>query len=306
MFKHILVPLDGSELAESVLTAAAWLAGAFGATITLIHIIEKDASPLVHGERHLTRPKEAEEYLNDIARRVFPSGLFVTAHVHTAALPDVARGIVAHQSELSVDLIVMCTHGRSGLRGLLFGSIAQQVVASGNTPVLLIRPETAIPQKTFNCRSLLAPTDADPAHAQGLTTAAGLARAADARLLLLAVVPTFANLTGKRATTGRFMPATTQAVLELDETNLQSYIQGQISVLKKQGISVSAQVSRGDPASVIIQTAAETEADIIVLGTHGKAGSQAFWAGSVVAKVLGKTLKPLLLVPFQAESLKKN
>jgi nucleotide-binding universal stress UspA family protein len=301
MFKHILVPLDGSELAESVLPAAACFAGIFDSSITLIHIIEKDASPVIHGERHLTRPQEAEVYLNAIGRRFFAADLTVTTHVHTAAMRDVARGIVAHQSELTVDLIVMCTHGRSGLRGLLFGSIAQQVVASGQTPVLLMRPEAALGKKTFICGSLLAPTDTNPDHARGLTTAAGLARAAGARLMLLAVVKTVARLSGKQATTQRFMPGTTRAALDLDETNLQSYLQRLISDFEKEGISAFARISHGDPASVIAQTADETETDVIVLATHGKSGTKAFWAGSVAASVLGKTAKPLLLVPFQAK-----
>jgi nucleotide-binding universal stress UspA family protein len=306
MFKHILVPLDGSELAESVIPAAAYFAGIFEASITLIHIIEKDASPVIHGEHHLTQPQEAEAYLNAIGRRFFAAGPTVTTHVHTAATKDVARGIAAHQSELTVDLIVMCTHGRSGLRGILFGSIAQQVVASGQTPVLLIRPEAVMEKKAFACRRLLAPTDGNPAHAAGLTAASGLARAAGAQLMLLAVVPTVARLSGKHATTQRFMPGTIRAALDLDETNLQSYLQQLISDLENEGIPAFARVSHGDPASVIAQTADERQADVIVLATHGKSGTKAFWAGSVAAKVLGKTVKPLLLVPFQAKTQEKE
>jgi nucleotide-binding universal stress UspA family protein len=59
MFKHLLVPLDGSRLAEAALPAAACLAEQLGASITLIHIIERDASGEIHGERHLTTPDEA-------------------------------------------------------------------------------------------------------------------------------------------------------------------------------------------------------------------------------------------------------
>jgi nucleotide-binding universal stress UspA family protein len=212
-------------------------------------------------------------------------------------MESVARGIVDHQAELAPDLILMCTHGRGGLRELLFGRIAQQVVASGRTPVLLIRPPGPKPEEPFRCRTLLAPTDGKPAHERGLDLAFGLARSTGAQVRLLAVVPTMEKLVGRQATSSRLMPGTTRAVLELAEEQLASYLRGQATRGEALGVAVSASVRRGDPASVIAETAASTDADIIVLGTHGKAGAEAFWAHSVTAKVLGRTRQPLLLVP---------
>jgi nucleotide-binding universal stress UspA family protein len=297
MFKHILVPLDGSALAEVVLPAAHYLARALGAQVTLIHILEQGASASIHGERHLTEAEEAEKYLEEIARRTFPADTPVSRHVHPEAMESVARGIVDHQAELAPDLILMCTHGRGGLRELLFGRIAQQVVASGRTPVLLIRPPGPKPEEPFRCRTLLAPTDGKPAHERGLDLAFGLARSTGAQVRLLAVVPTMEKLVGRQATSSRLMPGTTRAVLELAEEQLASYLRGQATRGEALGVAVSASVRRGDPASVIAETAASTDADIIVLGTHGKAGAEAFWAHSVTAKVLGRTRQPLLLVP---------
>ena len=97
MFKHILLPLDGSALAESVLSAAAYLARVFDAKITLIHIIEKDGQAVVHGEHHLTQPAEAEAYLTQIRQRAFAPQTAVSLHVHESAMQDVAQGIVDHQ-----------------------------------------------------------------------------------------------------------------------------------------------------------------------------------------------------------------
>jgi nucleotide-binding universal stress UspA family protein len=299
MFKHILVPLDGSSLAEVVLPAAAYLARVLAAQVTLVHIIEQGASASVHGERHLTAAKEAEGYLEEVARRAFPADLTVRRHVHTEAMENVARGIVDHQAELAPDLILLCTHGRSGLRDLLFGRIAQQVVASGSTPVLLIRPQRLKPQEPFLCRSLLAPTDGRPTHERGLDTAFALARATSARVELLAVVPTMEKLAGRQAASGRFMPGTTRAILEVAQEQLESYLRHHAGRGQAEGLAVSASVLRGDPASVIVETAARVDADIIVLGTHGKAGTEAFWAHSVTAGVLGKTTRPLLLVPVR-------
>jgi nucleotide-binding universal stress UspA family protein len=299
MFKHILIPLDGSTLAEVVLPAARYLARTLGAQVTLIHILEKGASASVHGEPHLTEAKEADRYLAEVARRTFAADVPVSRHVHAEAMESVARGIVDHQAELAPDLILMCTHGRGGLRELLFGRIAQQVVASGRTPVLLVRPHGPKPAEPFRCRTLLAPTDGKPAHEQGLDVAFGLARSTGAGVRLLAVVPTMEKLAGRQAASSRFMPGTTRAVLEIAEEQLGFYLRGQAAREQAVGVPVSASVRRGDPASVIVETAASTDADIIVLGTHGKAGAEAFWAHSVPAEVLGKTTKAVLLVPVK-------
>jgi nucleotide-binding universal stress UspA family protein len=299
MFKHVLVPLDGSTLAEVVLPAAHYLARVMGAHVTLIHILEKGVSASVHGERHLTEAKEADRYLAEVARRTFPTGTPVSRHVHPEAMESVAQGIVDHQAELAPDLILMCTHGRGGLRELLFGRIAQQVVASGRTPVLLIRPHGPKPEEPFRCRTLLAPTDGKPTHEQGLDLAFRFARATDAHVRLLAVVPTMEKLSGRQAASRRFMPGTTRAVLQIAEEQLTSYLRGQVVRGEALGVAVSASVRRGDPASVIAESAASTDADIIVLGTHGKAGAEAFWAHSVPARVLGKTTTAVLLVPVE-------
>ena len=68
MFKNILVPLDGSHLAEAALPAAASLAEKLNAPVTLLHIIEQNAPEAIHNERHLTKPEEAENYLQDLAQ----------------------------------------------------------------------------------------------------------------------------------------------------------------------------------------------------------------------------------------------
>ncbi len=297
MFKHILVPLDGSELAEAALPAARYLAGALKAKVTLVHVIEEDAPTTVHGERHLVSAREAESYLAGISRLAAAQGTEVTCHVHAAATGNVAHAIVAHQDELTHDLIVMCTHGHSGLRRILIGSIAQQVVAEGSKPVLLIRPEGKGRDLPFDIRVILAPVDGDPAHERGLDAAMELARATGARLQLLSVVPTMGTLAGRDATMGRFMPGTTHAILELAEKDLKAYLKRQAARLKEAGLPAAAELCHGDTAPTIATVADALNASIIVLATHGKAGNEAFWTNSVGAGVQAQTRRPLLLLP---------
>lgn len=298
MFKHILVPLDGSVLAESALPAAVALATALDARVTLIHIIEAGAFPSIHGERHLTDNAEAQVYLKETGRHAFPSGFRFDCHVHTAAMKDVAGGIVLHEGELAPDLVVMCTHGRSGLRQMLFGRIAQQVAASGTIPVLLIRPLEAGRNRPFACQRILAPTDGTGLHTKGLAMAADLAWALPARLELLTVIPTIGKLTGRQVTTSRFAPGTTQAMLELETAQLQDGLADQAARFVSLGIPTGNRVARGEPAASIAAVADELDADLIAIGTHGKIGAEAFWTQSVGARLLARTVRPVLLVPI--------
>ena len=297
MFKHIIIPLDGSGLAETVLPMAVNLAVDLNSKVTLLHIIEKDAAPVIHGDRHLTTTQEAGSYLEGIRKQHFPRDLAVSLHVHTTATRNVADGIINHQAELGPDLIIICTHGRSGLRQIMFGSIAQQVVESGRTPVLIIRPQVATLPPGGHIQTLLAAADDDPEHGQGLQTALKFGLAINARVSVIGVVPTIGTLSGRHATTGKFMPATTYQILEMAEKEMEIFLRQTIQSFGETSPNVSLQIGRGDPASIIAKTAEAVTADIIILGTHGKAGAKAIWSGSMTAKVIKQTQRPLLLVP---------
>jgi nucleotide-binding universal stress UspA family protein len=304
MFEHLLVPLDGSWLAEAALPAASYLAEVLGAWVTLVHVVEQDAPQQIHSDRHLVDPDEAEVYLEEVAGRAFPPGVRVEWHVHTAPQRDVARSIVAHVDELAPDLIVMCTHGQGGLQTWLFGSIAQQVIALGATPVLLIRPSDVDALPPFTCQKLLVPLDGNPEHEQGLAVAAGLVEPCKARMHLLRVVPTLGTLDSRQAASARLLPGTTSALLDLDQASAETQLQHLVEELEGQGLWATTDVRRGDPATVIAQVAQEEGASLVVLGTHGKTGLEAFWSESVAPQVCNRTRLPLLLVPVRGQVAK--
>ena len=297
MFKRLLVPLDGSSLAESALPVAACLAGRLGIPVTLLHVIERNAPREVHGERHLTDPAEAEAYLAQLAGRVFPAGQRVEWHVHDTGVGNVARSLVDHVAELNPDLIVMCAHGRGGPGQWLFGSIAQQVIGRGATPVLMVPAAKPPHCPGFELRQLLVPVDGLPDHGQGVPVAAELARAFAARLHLVWVVPTPDTMSGNWAAAGRLMPGTTRALLEHAREGAGEYLEARAAELQAAGVAATVEVGRGDPAKVIVTISRRIAADLVVLGTHGKRGLDAFWAGSVAARVIGRSKVPLLLVP---------
>ncbi len=298
MFRHLLVPLDGSPLAESVLPATGALAQTLGSEVTLLHVIERGAPAAIHGARHLTDAAGAEAYLTDVARRL-PPDTKVTRHVHTVQEHDLPKSIADHAAELGADLIVLCTHGRGRLRHRLFGGVAQRVAARGRGPILLVPPGEA-GAGAFRCRTMLVPLDGQAVHEQGLEPAAGLARACQASLHLLAVVPTLGTLSGEHAATGQILPGTTTALLELDEDRAEAYVTEVVARLARTGLSVTAEVGRGDPTAMILETAKRSGADLIVLGTHGRSGLDAFWSASVAPRIAGKAEVPVLLVPVRA------
>lgn len=301
MFKHILVPLDGSKLAEAAIPAAASLAGTLNAPVTLLHIIEKDAPQEIHNDRHITQPEEALTYLEELAKRGFPAGAKVDWHVHTAAVKDVSSSIVEHaMREFNPDLIVMCTHGRSGVRDLLYGSIAQQVVGQGITPLLLIKPGTDAP-RSFKLEKILVPLDTGPVHDASLPVTQELASAYQAHIHLLTIIPTFSTVSGETAAASSLLPATTSALLEINVENAAEDLQEHLDQLKKGGPQVSAEVARGDPATEIVKIAEKLNVDLIVLTTHRRAGTAAFWARSVAPNVARRARMPILLIPLESK-----
>jgi nucleotide-binding universal stress UspA family protein len=297
MFKHILIPLDGSHLAEAALPAATSLAQTLSAPVTLLHIIEKDAPEEIHRDRHLTNPAEAESYLKEVAQRAFPSSVKVDTHVHTSAATDVAESIILHAAdEFQPNLIILTSHGKSGARDLIFGNIAQQVAASGGTPVLLIKPAKATAQ--FQLRHILVPLDNESIHDKALPTAIELAKACGAQLDLLCVIPTRGTDSGAHAAAGTMLPATATAYLDIAEEIAQEHFQAHLEEFQRVNITATAEIARGDPAPVIAKTAEKIAADLILFGTHGRAGLDAFWNRSVTAAVARRTQIPLLLIPL--------
>ena len=302
MFKNILVPLDGSTLAEAAIAVAASLAKTLKAPVTLLHIIEKDAPQEVHNDHHITQADEATIYLEQLAKRAFPADVQVTWHVHTAAVKDVAVSIVEHATtEFQPDLIVMCTHGKSGVRDLFFGSIAQQVVAHGKTPLLLIKPDNNSPT-TFKLDRILVPLDSGPVHDDSLPITRELAKGYGAEIYLLTVIPTFSTVSGETAAASSLLPATTAAMLEIDVENAEEDLQAHVDELKESGFRVKAEITRGDPAAEIVNLSERLQADLIVLSTHRKAGAAAFWARSVAPNVTRRSRVPVLLIPLEEKN----
>lgn len=295
MFTRLLVPLDGSNLAESALPAAVALSRRLRARVTLFHAVEQGAPPTVHGDRHLTHPAEAQGYLAGVAAWLAEHG--VSADIAWDMEPgEVASRIATAAANAGADLVVLCTHGTGGLRRLLFGRVAQQVLQRGTVPVLLVPPSASGREQPFHCRRILVPLDGSETSEAALPTAAALATGFNAALLLAMIVPTVETVSGERAAAIRLMPTAAAAVLEAEAAEAVDYLGGLAGRLGPNSGAASIVVERGEPVRALLDVASRREADVIVMATHGRSGVSAVWAGSVAQRIIAQSTRPVLLV----------
>jgi nucleotide-binding universal stress UspA family protein len=146
MFKRILVPLDGSQFAEGALPQAQMLAECGGGSIELLRVAIHPSSyvyvadPVALAGLYDSDCTHCEVYLKQVASRLTETTL---TPVTTAVLEGpVADAVLDYADETGADLIVMSTHGRSGMERWLLGSVAEKVVRGAKMPVLLVRPSS--------------------------------------------------------------------------------------------------------------------------------------------------------------------
>lgn len=132
LFTKVLIPLDGSELAEQILEPALALGSLAQAEYSLLRVVEPLASPAT------TQRAEAQAYLDHLAQQLAAAGRRIQTHIADATQPAAAILQVAKQE--GSDLIALATHGRSGFRRLLIGSVADKVLRGATMPILIYRP----------------------------------------------------------------------------------------------------------------------------------------------------------------------
>jgi nucleotide-binding universal stress UspA family protein len=296
MFTHLIVPLDGSHLAESVLPATVAFASRLRARVTVLHVIEKAAPTKVHGERHLTQQSDAEAYLADIAVRLKSAGVEANAVVVQVA-GDVASTIAARADHHGADLVVLCTHGGRGVRGFLYGRVAQQVLSHLAVPVLLLPPKSEPDTPAdFDIHRLLLPLEGSHQAEETIAAARTLAQAFAAEVLLMTVVPTVNTMSGSRGAALRLLPTAAAAVLDDEVGRARDYLESVRDNLARDGVKSEAMVERGEPFRILADTSARRDVDAIVMATHGRAGVSVVWSGSIAARILERTPLPLLLI----------
>lgn len=295
--RSLLVPLDGSRLAEAAIPTAIAVARVFAARVVLLHVLEADPPAEVHGQPHLTTNEDATAYLRQAEIGFWAAGVSVESHVHTNPERNVSASIAGHAEELNIDQIVMANHGSGGLRGFLFGRVAQQVLQSGRRPVLAIPVDEMAPKTSFEPRRLALLLNRTAESEAAIPISILFAKAFDAPIHLIFVVPTVGTLAGERSASATLLPSATRELLNLEESSASEYLERVAAMLINYDLDITWSVTRGEPASRAVEEAERNEAGVVVMTTHARGGLIGLWSGSVGSKVLTRSTIPLLLVP---------
>jgi nucleotide-binding universal stress UspA family protein len=301
MLRKILVPLDGSELAEHALPEASALSVSTGATLILMRAAIGHTLPGADAGLAQARAiAEAEEYLHGVASRLNGRGFRceIATPYGTAADWIQEEAVLRH-----ADMIVMSTHGGSGPHRWLFGSVAEEVLSKSSLPVLLVRaglPEHRELMLKDQPR-VLVPLDGSTFAEAALPVAASLADDVGAELVLIRVQPRPRDV---------LMADDGQVVAYLDQQEASlireatEYLDSVAQHLTQHSpeLPVSTHTQLGEATAGIIACAEEIGAALIVMATHGRTGLARAVLGSVAGRLLETNFTPLVLVrPFRQE-----
>ena len=207
-----------------------------------------------------------------------------------------AEHILDYADTEDTDMIVMATHGWSGLRRWVIGSVANKVVSAASKPVALIRAKGAEPdvRQRRILRKILVPLDGSEASEQAIPYVEELAARTEGEILLYSVIPPISPVYALPGETVQF--PYTQADVDVLRAKTQEYLGGLVSALKEKGINARAKVATGGVADEIIKEADAMPADLLAMSTHGRSGISRWAFGSTADKILHEGNTPLLLV----------
>lgn len=292
--KKILIPIDGSVCSDQAMQQGLGLAQRLGAQVVLLHVIEdlgQQFSPVLETywlestlERELT--ERAQEVLQGGAQQAQQLGLSVqTLTQHNRA----SAGIL--QEAQGCDLIVMGTHGRSGMQRWLLGSVAEAVLQQAPCPVLVVR-EGSHPH-ALHWQKLLLTTDGSAASQQALQVGLDLAQTLGLQATVVYVqekdLPPL--LIGPET-----MPYYAQLMQDLEAWAQQS-LQTAQNLAHAVGVPCQSQLMQGHPVATLLE--ASQGFDLIVMGRHGRSGLEQLLLGSVTYGVLRHSQIPVLVVPHK-------
>lgn len=292
MISRILVPLDGSPLAELVLPYAGEMAGRTKAELLLVTCVQPIA---VWDATVTTFSLDREEsfalaYLDSKREALTASGLNTRAKVVQG---QAAEAVLEAAAEEKADLIAMSTHGRSGLSRWLFGSVATKILEGTDTPVFLVRaPSEARREKPVSITKILVPLDGSELAESVLPFVEDAAKAFGASIVLYHAIAPLSAYPGFETV----LPANTGDVLEDLQKQAQQFLSRVAEGIKARGIEVSLVCSIDLAVDGVLVAARETGAGLIALGTHGRSGLGRVVMGSVADAVVRRSELPCLLV----------
>jgi nucleotide-binding universal stress UspA family protein len=286
VYTKILVPLDGSSLSEQILPYARIFAETYGIPVELLRVNNPDIRPPFWP----TLP--GREYLQQVAARYLPPSVRIDA-VEESGKP--AEVIVDRAKGDPACLIAMATHGLSGARRWLLGSVASKVAHTTTNPLVFIRPaEGGEPAMRIELKLVVVPLDGSGLAEKVLPHVITLAKKMKLEVHLVRVytLPADAYMVGG----GVYMPAFEQQ-REAIKKEAETYLEGKVEELRAEGLDqVISTAIEGDPASEIIDLACKTPNNLVAMSSHGRSGIAQWMLGSVAEKVIHHSRDPVLVI----------
>jgi nucleotide-binding universal stress UspA family protein len=291
MIRTILVPLDGSELAESVLPYAEQIAGGTGSELVLLTSVYLSSaweeSPMREDLGKET--VAAQAYLESKRDQLKSRGLSVRT---VMAYQPEAESILNAAADEDADLIAMSTHGLSGISRWIFGSVADKVLHATHRPLLLVRAREAEERSPARIDSIVVPLDGSELSLSVLPYVEEVAEALGASLVLVHAVQPLDIYPGSEMT-----PTRVGTILDDLLAHGQSFLTRVAQEIEARGkVKVRSVVNIGVPVNEIVRIAQEVNAGLIGIATHGRSGIGRWMMGSVADAVVRRTNLPCLVI----------
>lgn len=294
MYTRMLIPLDGSQVAEQVLPYARCLAKALTIPVDLLEVADIETLRLLANPergRYLDtllseKMENSESYLETVAQSF--EGTPVTCIVEKGKAEDV---VIERAAADKSTLIVMATHGRSGIQRWVLGSVTDKVLHGSNNHLFLIRAQDqAKAEGEALLKKVIVPLDGSPVAEMVLPYVIDLAKKMRLEVVL---VRSFAL----PAATADEYQTYTDELIGLIEAEARDYLAEKVKEMKGKGLqNVSSVVNVGYGAEEIITLARKTPDNFIAMCTHGRSGVKRFVLGSVTDRVVRHSGDPVLII----------
>ncbi|ADB61954.1 UspA domain protein [Haloterrigena turkmenica DSM 5511] len=270
MFERILVPTDGSGPANAALEYAGEIAAEEQVTVHVLHVVDPDEED------------DADELLAE--SREWAGGTDATV-IDEKRTGEPRKAILEYAANNGIDAIVMGTRGRRGVGRLLLGSVTESVVRDATVPVLVVRGASEV-KRRYPFETILVPTDGSVHAEVALERALAIARHDDATVHVLSVVDVTPAAIDDR----------NDLRLERLENYARDVVDDAIAAAEKSSVDTVSTVQYGSIDKQIRTYADEIDADLIVMGTHGRSGLDRLLLGSATERVLRTAKTPVLTV----------
>lgn len=295
--RTVLHPTDFSTRSEAALPHALWFAEEFGADLHLLHAVVLHAADPANPELKFPDLDEAYEEIEEWASLRLQEATPEVEHPDVTVKQFRHRGVSAapvildHVEEHDVDLVVMGTHGRRGLRRMLLGSVTEEILRSAPCPVLTVREDGG--GRGEPPARILAPIDFSENADVGLRRAGELAKRTGAELHVLHVVHEMAYPDPYFA-----QAANLRAMAKAAREEVPEAMQRKVADVLGEEASKSARyhMPAGPEAATIADFVEEHDVDMVVMASHGRSGVERVFLGSVAEGVVRRSRAPVLVV----------